>query len=131
MSLTSLAGLRVLVVDDQEDCRALVAFVLEARGALVYPCGTAPEALKAIGEYRPDVIVSDIGMPDRDGYWLIENVRRLEPERGGRIPAIALTAHNRPEDRQRAMTAGFQMHIGKPFEPEQVVSAIVEVRLYR
>lgn len=129
--MTSLDGLLVLIVDDQEDSRSLVTYVLEACGARVHSCESACEALKAIVECQPDVIVSDIGMPERDGYWLIENVRRLEPEQGGQTPAIALTAHTRPEDRRRVIAAGFQMHIGKPFEPEQVVSAIgaVAVRI--
>ncbi len=120
----SLSGLRVVVVDDQEDCRFLVTCILESYGATVKPCESANEALSAIVQYHPDVIVSDILMPEHDGYWLIEKVRQLEPGGGGKTPAIALTARTSDEERRRALDSGFQMHIRKPFEADQVVEAV-------
>ncbi len=121
---TSLNGLHVVVVDDQADHRFLVACILESYGATVKPCESADEALSAIRESPPDVIVSDIRMPEHDGYWLIQTVRHLEPDQGSRTPAIALTARTSPEERQRALDCGFQIHMGKPFEADQVVEAV-------
>ncbi len=124
MVSASLSGLRVVVVDDQEDCRFLVTCILESYGATVKPCESAHEALSAIVEYHPDVIVSDILMPEHDGYWLIEKVRQLEPGGGGKTPAIALTARTSDAERRRALDSGFQIHIRKPFEADQVVEAV-------
>ena len=119
-----LSGLRILVVDDEPDARALAQRVLEERGADVVTVATAPEALAIVdGESAPSVVVSDIGMPDEDGYDLIRKVRAL-PGSAGRIPAIALTALARGEDRKRALQAGYQTHISKPVDPAELVSVI-------
>jgi len=127
-----LQNLWILVVDDEADALDMVSFLLRMNGARVTTAKSAVEILeilKGINEYqkRPNVLISDIGMPNENGYALIEKIRALPAENGGRIPAIALTAYNRPEDRQDALEAGFQIHIGKPFEPENLVTAITEV----
>jgi len=120
----SLNGLRVLVVDDERDSRELVAVALTVRGAEVVSSGSAIEALEEV-ERRPfDVLVSDIGMPERDGYWLIKKVRQLPVECGGRIPAAALTAYAGIEDRRRVLQAGYQMHIPKPVEPAELTTIV-------
>src|SRR4029079_6321127 len=103
-----LEALRVMVVDDEEDERLLLEDVFRSRGASVAIAASAREALDALAEFRPDVLVSDIAMPDCDGYSFIRTVRALPPESGGRTPAVALTAHARTEDSRRAFAAGFQ-----------------------
>jgi PAS domain S-box-containing protein len=120
----SLKGLRVLVVDDEIDSRELLAAVLIMRGAEVVSFGSAIEALEEIERQPFDVLVSDIGMPERDGYWLINKVRQLPAERGGRIPAAALTAYAGIEDRRRVLLAGYQLHIPKPVEPAELASVL-------
>ena len=119
-----LAGLRVLVVDDEADARTLARRVLEERGAEVVAVGSAAEALEAVD--RSDelsVVVSDIGMPGHDGYELITRMRAL-PGSAGRVPAIALTALARDEDRKRTLLAGYQVHISKPVDPAELVTVI-------
>jgi PAS domain S-box-containing protein len=111
-----LDGLRVLVVDDEPDTREMLKTGLEHCGANVTTVGSAAEAFALIAGEPPHVIISDIGMPDEDGYDLIRKVRKLPPERGGRVPAIALTAYARAEDRMQALRAGYQMHVPKPVE---------------
>ena len=111
-----LDGLRLLVVDDEEDARALVGEALSDFGAVVDLAGSAWEALAQFDRDRPDVIVSDVGMPVMDGYSFIQRIRALPVERGGRTPALALTAYARPEDEKRALAAGFQRHVTKPVE---------------
>ncbi len=120
----SLAGLKVLVIDDERDARELVQFVLSEASAEVLVAASAEEGLALVKTDRPDVIVSDIGMPERDGYQLIRDVRSLAPSDGGRTPAIALTAFARSEDRTRAMLAGYQVHISKPIEPCELVATV-------
>ncbi len=120
----SLGGVTVLVVDDEPDARELVKVVLAAAGATVLIAASAEEALGLVRTARPDVIVSDIGMPERDGYQLLRDVRALPADEGGHIPAIALTAFARSEDRTRAMLAGYQVHVSKPIEPPELVAAI-------
>jgi PAS domain S-box-containing protein len=130
----TLEGLRVIVVDDDEDARLLVAEMLAERGALPVTAASAAEALAAIEVTPPDVLVSDIGMPGEDGYALITKVRALAPERGGSVPAVALTAYARVEDRVRALASGFQMHVPKPVDPEElavVVATLAEWRTAR
>ncbi|MGF2036601.1 MAG: ATP-binding protein [Nostoc sp. CmiVER01] len=122
-----LAGVRVLVVDDDPDSLDFAAFVLEQDGAFVIALSSAYEALKTLTEIKPDVLVSDISMPDMDGYMLIRKVRSWTPEQGGQIPAIALTAFAKNDDRQEALKAGFQMHLPKPFNPEKLIAAIVQL----
>jgi PAS domain S-box-containing protein len=116
-----LEGLKVLVVDDEFDTRELLGVALRRCGAEVSTAGSAREALAAIEESRPDLLISDIGMPGEDGYELIGKVRALTNGRGGEIPAIALTAYARTEDRLRALRAGYQMHLSKPVELAELV----------
>ena len=122
-----LDGLRVLVVDDEPDARDLIrqlAAGLPRRGA---HRGSAPEALAMLQRLHPDLLVSDIGMPERDGYELMRDIRALGPENGGRTPAIALTAFARSEDRTRAMLAGYQIHVSKPIEPHELLATVASV----
>jgi PAS domain S-box-containing protein len=119
-----LTGVKVLVIDDEPDARALVSRVLTHCHAEVAVGGSAAEGLEIIQTFLPDVLLSDIGMPQTDGYEFIRQVRRLAPERGGRTPAIALTAFARSEDRTRAMMAGYQVHISKPIEPQELVATV-------
>jgi PAS domain S-box-containing protein len=122
-----LNGIRVLVVDDDTDSRDIIAFVLEQDGAFVIAVSSAFEALESLAEIKPDVLISDIGMPEMDGYMLIHQVRDLTPEEGGKIPAIALTAFARNNDQQEALKAGFQMHLSKPIDPQKLIAAITKV----
>ncbi|MEH2196211.1 MAG: ATP-binding protein [Nostoc sp.] len=122
-----LSGTRVLVVDDDIDSRDFIAFVLEQDGAFVIAVSSAYEALETLAQVKPDVLVSDIGMPDMDGYMLIHKVRGLTLEEGGQIPAIALTAFARNDDQEKALKAGFQMHLSKPINPEKLIAAITKI----
>ncbi|HET6337641.1 MAG TPA: ATP-binding protein [Polyangiales bacterium] len=122
--LVSLAGIKVLVVDDELDARELVCSVLSDAGADVLNADSATAGCLIVKAERPDVIVSDIGMPERDGYQLMRDVRSWSAAEGGRTPAIALTAFARTEDRTRAMLAGYQVHISKPIEPPELVAAV-------
>ncbi len=118
---------RVLVVDDEPDARELIGYVLESCGMQVRLAATVQAALSELSTYTPDVIISDIGMPQEDGYALIRNIRTLgEPEKKD-IPAIALTAFTRNEDRTRALVAGFNLHIAKPVEPAALVRAVLDL----
>nr|WP_194054362.1 PAS domain S-box protein [Nodosilinea sp. LEGE 06152] len=121
---TPLSNLRILVVDDDDDTRELQAFLLEQRGAKVTAVTSGLEALQALDQFTPDVIVSDIGMADMDGYMLMQQIRSRPPNQGGQVPAIALTAYARDFDQQKARQVGFQAHITKPVEPEALVEAI-------
>jgi CheY-like chemotaxis protein len=123
----SLAGLAVLVIDDEADARAMLELVLGDAGARVAVAASSEEALAKLATVRPDVIVSDIGMPDRDGYQLMRSIRMLPPERGGRTPAVALTAFARSEDRTRALLAGYQVHITKPIEPVELIVTLASL----
>jgi signal transduction histidine kinase len=122
-----LRGLRVLLVDDEEDTLETLAIMLRSCGAEVRTAESTPTALDALKAWRPNAIVSDIGMPDEDGYALIARVRALSGAEGGHTPAIALTAYARTEDRVRALSAGFQMHVAKPIEPAELVATIAAV----
>lgn len=122
-----LTGIRVLLVDDEPDTRELLAFTLKEYGAEVMAVASAGEVLALLESFQPDILVSDIGMPQMDGYTLLRQVRSLPPERGGQIGAIALTAYARVEDRQQALLAGFQGHISKPVEPMHLVAAIADL----
>jgi PAS domain S-box-containing protein len=119
-----LDGLKVLVVDDEEDTRELLAFGLSSCGARVSSAASADAALKALAEELPEVLISDIGMPGADGYELIRRVRSLPAGRGGETPAVALTAYARTEDRQRALKAGYQLHVAKPVAMDELVAAV-------
>ena len=118
-----LTGVRVLVVDDELDARELIELALTRCGASVITAASAEDALTQL-DRRVDVIVSDIGMPNADGYELIARVRALPFAEGGRTPAVALTAFARSEDRTRAMLAGFQLHLAKPIEPRELVVTV-------
>jgi PAS domain S-box-containing protein len=120
----NLAGIRVLVVDDEPDTREVLAVILESYGAEVATVASATEVLTQLDQFQPHVLVSDIGMPNVDGYRLLQQVRTRSLDQGGQIPAIALTAYAREEDRQQALAAGFQEHIAKPIEPDALVKAI-------
>lgn len=124
----SLAGLKVLVLDDELDARNLVERVLTECGAEVVLASSAAEALNLMATACPHVILSDIGMPDMDGYQFIRKVRSLSAAHGGGTPAVALTAFARTEDRARAMAAGFQEHVCKPIRPQELIFAIASVQ---
>jgi PAS domain S-box-containing protein len=123
----ALQGLRVLVVDDEADTRDLLRAILEHCKSDVIAAGSASEALEAIAQFRPDVLICDLGMPEEDGYALITRVRALPAERGGRTPAAALTAYVRPEDRMKVLRAGFQLHVPKPVEPAELVAVVANL----
>ena len=122
-----LNGVKILVVDDDADTREFIAFLLEEYGANVTAVATATEALVTFTQFQPDVLLSDIGMPDIDGYMLMEQVRTLPPEQGGEIPAIALTAYVAEIDYQQALKVGFQRHVSKPVDPVQLVEVITKL----
>jgi PAS domain S-box-containing protein len=122
-----LRGIRVLVVDDEPDARETLQQILEHCNAEVRTVGSAAEAMKVLESWRPDVLLSDIGMPVEDGYDLIRRVRELPAERGGRTPAAALTAFARGEDRRRALRAGFQMHVAKPVDLQELATVVASL----
>ncbi|WP_445301611.1 PAS domain-containing protein [Microcoleus sp. MOSTC5] len=126
-STGDLSGIHVLVVDDEADSREFVAFVLEQAGATVTSVASATKALQAFSQAVPEIVVSDIGMPEMDGYMLMRHIRSLPIEQGGQIPAIALTAYAGEMDRQQAIAAGFQRHLAKPVDPEAVVAIITKL----
>jgi hypothetical protein len=119
--------LRVLVVDDEPDARNLLVLMLTSYEAEVRDCASAAEALRIMDEWRPDVLVSDIGMPVEDGYELMRKLRAREPERGGLVPALALTAYARAEDARRALEAGYQTHIPKPVTPDELATVVANL----
>jgi PAS domain S-box-containing protein len=121
---SDLSGVQILVVDDELDSLEFVVFVLEQAGAIVTAASSGATALEKIQQSVPDAIVSDIGMPQMDGYQLIKTIRSLDVEQGGRIPAIALTAYAGEFDQQQALQAGFRQHLSKPVEPEALIQAI-------
>ncbi len=122
-----LTGIRVLTVDDDPDARELLTVLLTQHSAEVLSVTSAAEALANLGSFRPDVLISDIGMPEVDGYTLIQQIRTLPAEQGGQVPAIALTAYAREDDHQRTLTSGYQRHITKPLEIDQLVQAVLEL----
>ncbi|HJR09591.1 MAG TPA: response regulator [Pyrinomonadaceae bacterium] len=121
---TVLEGLRILVVDDEEDTRELVQEVLVRQGAEVRICASAAEALRTLAAWNPSLLVSDIGMPKEDGYELIKRVRKLDAEHHGQIPAVALTAYAGAENGKRALDAGFQTHLAKPVDPKELIETV-------
>lgn len=123
----SLTGLQVLVVDDETDIRDIVAFILEEAGADVRMAASAIEALALLEQALPDILVCDIGMPERDGYSLIRYIRTLASTQGGKISAIALTAYAGTANEQKALAAGFQRHLAKPVSPDVLIQAVAEV----
>jgi signal transduction histidine kinase/CheY-like chemotaxis protein len=123
----SLDGLRVLLVDDEPEARQIISTVILRTGAEVKTCESAHEALVKLAEWKPDVILSDIAMPEQDGYSFIRQVRSLPRDKGGDIPAAALTAYARDIDRRQALAAGYQMHIAKPIGASQLVTMIARL----
>jgi CheY-like chemotaxis protein len=122
-----LAGLRIVVADDQEDSREVIGFLLRQQGAVVTGAASAAEAFAAVKGHPPDVLLSDIEMPDESGYAFIGRVRALSPADGGTVPAVAMTAHGSSEDRDRALAAGFQRHLPKPFQPADLFALVGEL----
>jgi len=122
-----LAGVRVLVVDDERESRELVRRLLEDCDASVITAASAAEALVILRQSRPAVLLSDIGMPEEDGYALIRRIRQLPAHEGGQIPAAALTAFARTEDRAHTLSSGFQMHLSKPVEPSALLAAVANL----
>ena len=124
-----LSGFWILAVDDEADAREIISFMLQINGARVTSANSAVEALEILTNANgqiPDILLSDISMPFESGYALLEKIRALPREHGGQIPAVALTAFNRPEDREAAFEAGFQKHLGKPVDMDALIDAIVE-----
>ena len=128
---TELDGIRVMIVEDERDAREVLVAMLEHRGAVVLAASSAAEAVNALAHATngsmPDVLVSDIGMPGEDGFDLITQIRAMKPEQGGGIPAIALTAYARAEDRARVLAAGFQRHVAKPVEPSLLATTVANL----
>jgi len=125
--IRSLDGLRVLLVDDEAEAREIISTVISRTGAEVKTCISASDALSKLAEWRPDVILSDIAMPDEDGYSFIGKVRSLPREKGGETPAAALSAYARDVDRRQALEAGYQMHIAKPIAATQLVTMVARL----
>src|SRR5205823_15001845 len=119
-----LHGVRVLVVDDMLDVRDVVTEILERGGAVVTAVETAEKALEILQRERPTVLLSDLSMPGKGGYWLIGQVRALPPERGGATPAAAFTAYSSPAHRAGVLRAGFQLHVGKPVGIHELVDVV-------
>ncbi|MFN2499589.1 MAG: response regulator [Pyrinomonadaceae bacterium] len=122
-----LKGLRILVVDDEADSRDLVSAILMRCGSDVNCCESAAAGMKAFKNWKPDLLVSDIGMPVEDGYSLIKKLRKLKTKRAREMPAIALTAYATKEDQERTLSSGFQMHVAKPIDPEKLITSIAKV----
>ena|SRR5690242_7584029 len=127
--LPLLDGVRVLIVDDHADARYAMCAMLKLDGATVTAVASAREAFDTLQHERPDVLVSDLSMPEEDGYWLIANVRALSASSGGATPAAAVTGHNTAEDRARVLRAGFQFHVPKPVDPNQLVGIVAVLAL--
>lgn len=123
----SLSGVKVLVVDDEHDTREVLSVMLTRYGTEVRTAGSVAEALNVLSVWQPDMLVSDIGMPDDDGYVMIEKLRALPADQGGEIPAVALTAFASPMDREKALAAGFQRHLAKPVEPVELARIVARV----
>jgi CheY-like chemotaxis protein/anti-sigma regulatory factor (Ser/Thr protein kinase) len=123
----SLEGVRVLFVDDDADARELITAMLAQGGVEVRTADSAREALATCDEWLPDILISDIGMPGEDGYMMMEKLRERESARGGHIPAIALTAYGRREDRGRALSAGYDSHVPKPVEPAELLTEVASL----
>jgi CheY-like chemotaxis protein len=122
-----LTGVTVVVVEDHEITRSLLTQFLSQQGARVIACPNVADALVAVTRERPDVVVSDINLPDEDGFELLRNIHRLDPEMGGDVPVIAMSALGASATEQRALAAGFRSYLGKPFTPLQLLQAIQSV----
>ena len=124
---SDFSGLRVLAIDDELDARELVEWILQSRGASVATASSSAEALELMRKMKPHILITDIGMPDEDGYAILQKVRQLSAEEGGAVPAIALTAFARAEDRERAVRSGFQVHLAKPFEAAELIATVAKL----
>jgi PAS domain S-box-containing protein len=122
-----LVGMNILVVDDDDDSRDFLTFALTESGAKIYSAESAASAFGAMESFQPNLIISDIGMPQEDGYSLMQRIRQLPEYMGGQIPAIALTAYAGDSDRQKAILAGFQTHLAKPIMPDELVDAVIQL----
>jgi PAS domain S-box-containing protein len=122
-----LTGKKILVVDDHPDTREFLSFVIKEAGAIALTVTSAKEALATLLQFQPDILISDTGMPEEDGYSFLRQVRQLPPEQGGLTPAIALTAYASDEDQNRALSVGYQTHLSKPIEPAVLVEAIAQI----
>jgi len=129
VEMEDLSGVRVLVVDDDRDARESMATLLTACGATVTTAASTSEALEVFdgGGKQQDVLVSDIGMPDLDGYALLRTIRALSSDDGALVPAVAVTAYAGPVDRQRALAAGYRLHLSKPVGQEDLIAAVAEL----
>jgi CheY-like chemotaxis protein len=127
IELPRLDGVEVLIVDDEPDGRTLVARILEERGAKPTCASSAAQGLEYLQKDSFDILLSDIGLPEMDGYEFLRRVRLLDPSGAGRIPAIAITAYARTEDRQRSLLAGYQMHLSKPIEAGELVAGMASL----
>ena len=121
---TDLSGIKILVVDDEPDARSLIKWILDECRAEVFTAASATEAIPLVEKSRPDILISDIGMPGVDGYELLRRIRSLDPVRGGTIPAIALTAYARPEDSARSLNVGYAVHVSKPIVPDSLTASV-------
>jgi DNA-binding response OmpR family regulator len=124
MSPGILSGVKVVVVEDHDDARSVLVEFLSRQGARVIGCATASDALVAVIRERPGLVLSDITLPDEDGFQLLQKIRSLDPENGGNTPAIAMSALGATITDQRALAAGFRLYLGKPFTPQQLLEAI-------
>jgi CheY-like chemotaxis protein len=122
-----LKGIKVLVVDDEPDALGLISRVLMQQGAEVITANSGSQGLVSLQSARPDVLVSDIGMPEMDGYEFLRRIRELGRARGGRIPAVALTAFARSEDRTQALMAGYLVHVSKPVDASELLATVASV----
>jgi len=120
----TLAGVRILVVDDEEDAREAMVVLLRQAGATVESAGSATDAMESLRARRPDLLLSDIAMPGEDGYSLIRQVRALPDDGGGNVPAAALTAYATLDDRRKALQAGYNDHIPKPVDPTRLIATV-------
>jgi signal transduction histidine kinase/ActR/RegA family two-component response regulator len=122
-----LEGLRVLVVDDEADARDLISEILTHGGVAVRTAGDAEAAMRELESFAPHILVCDVGMPGEDGYSLMQRIRALPPDRGGRVRAVAVTAYTRGEDRRRALAAGFNLHLSKPVDPSELTVSVARL----
>ena len=127
LAVPQLQGIRILAVDDDRDALALVREILEATGATVFTADSAQQALETLERTTPDVLLTDLGMPQMSGFELIERVRHAERAEIREIPAVALTAYARSEDRAKSLRSGFQMHLAKPIDPGELMAAIASL----
>ncbi len=123
----SLKGINILVVEDDDDTRELLKVLFETEGGSVTSTASVQEGLAAYDRSRPDVLVADIGMPDYNGYTLIGRVRARDRDHRNIVPAIALTAYSTAIDRDTVLSAGFQVHMPKPFEPERLIAVVADL----